>query len=61
MSKIIILGIIFKLSYNKNRHLICMLLNLRHLHHCAYVGMYLYIVRYDVICVLYFGQSNEDG
>lgn len=23
MSKIIILGIIFKLSYNKNRHLIC--------------------------------------
>lgn len=28
MSKIIIVGIIFKLSYNKNRHLIFMLLNL---------------------------------
>lgn len=45
MSKIIILGIIFILSYNKNRHFICMLLNFRHLHHCAYVGMYFYIVR----------------
>lgn len=61
MSKIIILGIIFILSYNKNRHLSCMLLNFRHLHHCAYVGMYFYIVRNNVIYVLYFGQSNKAG